>query len=121
MQEKDRQFARKRLDKEMRHYRLAAREPEPTAGLLRAVRQVLGVPVAEITAKMGVCRSVVCGLEASEVNKSIMLGSMARMADAMGCKLVYGIVPKDGKTLEELAEERMWRNTLKDREQGRSS
>jgi hypothetical protein len=26
----------------------------------------------------------------------------------MGCKMVYGIVPEGGKTLEELAEYRLW-------------
>jgi hypothetical protein len=30
------------------------------------------------------------------------------MAQAMGCKVVYGIVPEGGKTLEELAERRLW-------------
>jgi hypothetical protein len=33
---------------------------------------------------------------------------MSRMAQAMGCKMVYGIVPEGGKTLEELAEYRLW-------------
>jgi hypothetical protein len=34
------------------------------------------------------------------------------MAGAMGCKVVYGIVPKNGKTLGELAEERLWAAVL---------
>jgi hypothetical protein len=34
------------------------------------------------------------------------------MAEAMGCKVVYGLVPLNGKMLEELAEERMWRDVL---------
>jgi hypothetical protein len=36
----------------------------------------------------------------------------------MGCKVVYGIVPRDGETLEELGEERFWRKALKSRDQG---
>jgi hypothetical protein len=43
---------------------------------------------------------------------SITLGSLGRIAEAMGCKVVYGVVPLNGKTLEELAEERMWRDVL---------
>jgi len=36
----------------------------------------------------------------------------------MGCKLVYGIVPENGKTLEWLEEARLWRAVLgKDGEQ----
>jgi hypothetical protein len=34
------------------------------------------------------------------------------MAQAMGCKVVYGIVPNRGKTLEELAEKRLWAEVL---------
>jgi hypothetical protein len=34
------------------------------------------------------------------------------MAEAMGCSVVYGLVPLKGKTLETLAEERLWRKVL---------
>jgi hypothetical protein len=37
---------------------------------------------------------------------------MARQAEAMGCMVVYGIVPKGGKTLDRLAEERLWTRVL---------
>jgi hypothetical protein len=33
---------------------------------------------------------------------------MARLAAAMDCKVVYGVVPKRGRTLEELYQERLW-------------
>ena len=36
-------------------------------------------------------------------------------AEAMGCKVVYGIVPEGGKTLERLAEERYWKGVLGER------
>jgi hypothetical protein len=108
MRERERKLARKRLDMEMRPYRRAGRDKNPTNGLLRAVRHVLRIPVKEIAAKMGVNRSVVFDLEAREPKNTINLNSMSRMAEAMGCKVVYGIVPIGGKTLEELAEERLW-------------
>lgn len=112
MRERERKLARKRLDVEMRPYRRAGAEKNPAAGLLRAVRQALRVPVAEIAVKMGVNRSGVFDMEAREMQGTITLRSMARMAQGMGCKLVYGIVPQEGKTLEELAEERMWAEVL---------
>jgi transcriptional regulator with XRE-family HTH domain len=112
MREKERTLARKRLDVEMRPFRRAVVEKKPTSGLLRAVRQTLRVPVAEIAKKMGVCRSVVLDLEAREPKNTVTLKSMSRMAQAMGCKMVYGIVPEGGKTLEELAEKRLWAGLL---------
>jgi transcriptional regulator with XRE-family HTH domain len=90
----------------MRSYRQAGREKNLTNGLLRAVRHALNVPVAEVAEKMGVNRSVVFDLEAREPKNTISLRSMSRMAQAMGCKVVYGIVPNGGKKLEDLVEER---------------
>ena len=112
MREKERRLARMRLDVEMRSYRHAGRAKNPTNGLLRAVRQALRVPLAEIAEKMGVNRSVIWDLESGERKNTISLRSLSRMADAMGCKVVYGIVPKGGKKLEELAEERLWASVL---------
>jgi hypothetical protein len=88
--------------------------------LLRAVRRVLGVPVAEITGALGMDRSVLFGLEQSEGRGTISLNSMERVASAMGCKFVYAIVPLGGKTLEEMGEERKWvkKVMLEIREQG---
>jgi transcriptional regulator with XRE-family HTH domain len=112
MREMQRKLARKRLDLEMRSFRQAAREKNPTCELLRAVRQALRVPVAEMAGKMGVNRSVIYDLETGERTNTISLRSMSRMAEAMGCMVVYGIVPMGGKKLEELAEERLWAELL---------
>ena len=112
MREKERSRERRRLDAEMRPYRHAGAKKNATKGLLRAVRQTLHVPVAEIGAMLGKSCSAVVDLEASELRGTIKLRTMSRMAEALGCKVVYGIVPKDGKTLEELAEERLWARVL---------
>jgi len=112
MQEKERMFALKRLDKEMRFYRWAGREKNPTNGLLRAVRQALHLPAEEIAQKMKMNRSGVFDYETRELKNSITLKSMSRMAEAMGCKMVYGIVPEGGKTLEELVEAKLWAELL---------
>ena len=112
MRERERVLARRRLDLEMRPYRRAGLTKKPTNGLLRAVRRALRVPVAEIAGKMGISRSVVFDIEEREPKNSITLRSMSRMAQAVGCKMVYGIVPLGGRTLGELAEERLWASVL---------
>src|ERR1700691_3486495 len=108
MREKRRKIARRILDEEMRPYRQAGKVKDPTNGLLRAVRQALGVPVEEIARKMKVSQSLVFDLEAREMRGKILLSSMAGMCDAMGCKMVYGIVPLRGRSLEDLATMRYW-------------
>jgi transcriptional regulator with XRE-family HTH domain len=96
----------------MKSFRSAAREADPTNALLRAVRRALAIPVKEIAERMGVGRSTVNDLELRERSQTISMRSLARMADAMGCKVVYGVVPINGRTLENVAEERLWRKVL---------
>jgi transcriptional regulator with XRE-family HTH domain len=108
----ERRLARKKLDAEMKAFRGAAREANPTGSLLRTVRRALAIPVKEIAEKMGVGRSTVNDLELNERSQTISMRSLGRMAAAMGCKVVYGVVPVNGKTFEHLAEERMWRKVL---------
>ena len=112
MAERERKLARRRLDEEMQTYRRAGIRKNPTSGLLRAVRRALGLPMAEIAGKMGVSESAVFEFEVIEGKGSIKLSTISRVAEAMGCKLVYGIVPKGGKTLEWLAEKRLWESIL---------
>jgi transcriptional regulator with XRE-family HTH domain len=107
VRELERRVVRRRLDKEMQPFRRAALEPQPTNGLLTVVRQVLRLPVLEIAGKVGVDRSVLYGLELSERRRTITLKSLSRVAKAMGCRVVYGVVPLGGLTFEELADERM--------------
>jgi len=112
MRAMERRVLLRKLDKEMRYYRLAAREENLTSELLRTVRKVLRVPMKEMAEKMGTVELTVFQLEGREGTGSITLRSLERMAEAMGCKVLYGVVPLNGKTLEELAEERMWRDAL---------
>ena len=66
MLERDRKLLRRRLDEEMMPFRKAGRERNPTDGLLRAVREALRIPLAEIAEKSGVGRSTVNDLERRE-------------------------------------------------------
>jgi len=113
MRECDRAELCQNLDDEMRPFRQAAGKKDPTPKLLRNVRMALGIPAAEIAAKLDCCPALVYRLERSEAQASISLKSMDRMARAMGCVVVYGIVPMAGKTRENLAQYRMWKKSLK--------
>ena len=112
MRESERELARRRLDKELRYYRLAGKERRPTQELLRRVRQVLGLRSAEVARAMGVNRSVLFRLEGSEARGTISLRAMTRVAQAMGCQVVYALIPGDGTTLEEMADRRQWKKRL---------
>jgi predicted DNA-binding mobile mystery protein A len=112
MRAEERDSARRKLDKEMRPFRQAGKQRNCTTALLRAVRQALGIRAAEIAREMGVHRSVLFRLERSEARGAISLDAMEHMAESMDCMVVYGVVPRYGRTLEELAERRRWKNEL---------
>jgi predicted DNA-binding mobile mystery protein A len=103
-------MARKKLDKELRWYRIAAREKNPTNGLLRTVRRLVNIPVAELAKTLGVDRSVLYRIERREDKGTLTMNSMYRVAEAMNCKMVYALVPLHGWTLAELTE---WRRLRK--------
>lgn len=112
MREEDRKPMRLRLDEEMKPFRAAGRRQNSTNGLLKAVRQALGIRLEEVAERSGMARSVVNDIELRELDGRVMLRSLGRMAEAMGCKVVYGVVPLNGKTLEGLAAERLWKKVL---------
>ena len=47
-------------------------------------------------------------LEEGEARQTVSLRSMSRIAQALDCKMVYAFVPRDGGTLEEMADRRKW-------------
>lgn len=103
MRERDRFTARRKLDAEMRPLRVLGKKRGQTEGLLQAVRTALGLRAGVVAERLGVNRSVLFRLEKSEKEWRINLASMSRVAEAMGCEVVYGIIPRKGTTLEQLA------------------
>jgi transcriptional regulator with XRE-family HTH domain len=116
--------ARLRMDEEMRPFRHAAKEKNPTNALLRTARKVLEIPAGEIAQKLGVSRNVIFDLEEREGKGTAKMQSLARLAEAMDCMVVYGVVPRGGRTFERAYEARLWGKILGDagtegpREQG---
>ena len=72
---------------------------------LRAVREATGITVRQMAMRLKKAPTLVAKLEKSEAEYRITLGSLRDSADALGCRLVYAIVPKTG-SIQELAEER---------------
>jgi predicted DNA-binding mobile mystery protein A len=77
----------------------------PARGWLRAVREALGISQQEVATATKVKRQSIIGFEQAEARDRITLRNLRRVADAMGCELVYAIVPKSG-SIQELAEQR---------------
>lgn len=83
----------------------AVRDDRPTGGWIRAIRESLGMTQAQLAARIGLARQSVQDFEKAEAQRRITLESLDRAAAAMGCKLVYSLVPQNG-SLDEMRERR---------------
>lgn len=66
----------------------------PPAGWLRTVRQALNMPQRELARRLGVTQPAVAALESREASGAITVDALARAADALGCDLVYALIPR---------------------------
>jgi predicted DNA-binding mobile mystery protein A len=101
------------MDRQFRHLRLSQLDrklsearslpPRPSGGWIASVREALGLTLAEVGQHLGAPRQTIQKFERAEATDRITLGTLRRVADAMGCDLIYALVPKSG-SFAELAE-----------------
>jgi predicted DNA-binding mobile mystery protein A len=77
--------------------------PRPSGGWIAAVREALGLSLADIGRRLHVPRQNVQMFERAEAADRITLATLRKVAGAMDCDLIYSFVPKSG-SFEELAE-----------------
>ena len=56
----------------------------------------------QLAKRVGLRRTTIVTLESSEARYAITLERLERLARAMGCLLVYGLVPENAASLDEL-------------------
>lgn len=77
----------------------------PRDGWVRAIREALGMAQTQLGRRVGISRQSVQDLEKAEAERRITLDSLDRLARAMGCRVVYSVVPDKG-SLDDLRERR---------------
>jgi predicted DNA-binding mobile mystery protein A len=70
----------------------------PARGGIRAVRNALGMSGADLAARLQVTAASVSDIERSESQGRIRLDTLERAAAAMGCDLVYALIPRGSLT-----------------------
>jgi len=66
----------------------------PRGGWIQAIRTGLGMSAADLARRMNVAPSTIHRLEASENAGTINLESLNKVADELGCDVVYALVPR---------------------------
>jgi len=98
----EREEARRKLEEMILPFEAARARGSHVDGWLRSMRKQMGADAGELAGKMGVQRKEIFRLELMEKRERIGMGKLRRAADALGCELVYGFVPREGM-LSELA------------------
>ncbi len=109
---KPRRFARqdaalcRRLDESLLGFRAARRlvADADKRNWLSSVRRATGVPASVLAKRLGVSETEVFRLEKAERERRLGVANLQRAAEALGCELVYALVPAEG-SLEDLAAE----------------
>lgn len=81
-----------------------ASKQTPKVGWLRVMRKALGLTAIQLARRAGSSQANIAKAEKNEVKGSISLRTLAHIAEAMDCKLVYCIVPT--RPIETIIEER---------------
>lgn len=85
---------RERLDRRLK--RLNAKAVDlvpPERGWINAIRRALGIPSAVLAERLDVSQPRIIALERAEADGSIRLQTLRRAAEALGCRVVYAVVP----------------------------
>jgi predicted DNA-binding mobile mystery protein A len=89
-------LGRRLLDRRLALWRdlPGAARARPQGGWIRAIREALGMSASDLASRMGVTHAAVAKFEASEQRGRIGLDTLERVADSMGCDVVYALVPR---------------------------
>ena len=81
--------------------------PRPPKGWVRAIRDALGMSSRELAERLGVTQQAVSQLEAAERDGAVTIDRLEGVAQALGCRLEYALVPE--RPLGQMVHERAQR------------
>ena len=90
--------ARAALDNRFSQAANDALRARPHAGWIRAIRDALGMSQRELAARLRITGPAVAKFEQSEVQGTITLATLSKVAEALDCTLVYALVPRTSLT-----------------------
>lgn len=90
---------RRQLDESLLRLRGIKR---PIRGYIHEIRSALEMTTYQLAERMAVSQSTVMDMERNEVNGTISLRSLEKAASALGCRLVYALLPET--SLEDMVE-----------------
>ena len=94
----------RQVDSALAPFREISEKDRPVSGWIRAIRDAYGMSLRQLAERMGVSKTTVATLEKNEAAETIKLSSLRAVGAALGCDLVYSLVPRG--SLEESVQRR---------------
>lgn len=104
------EMARRHLDVKFKNAGLLKALIRPQSGWIRAIRDALGITGQILADRVGISRPRVMAIEKDEVLGKLTLNTLEKMAEALGCELVYALVPR--QPLEKMVYEQARKKAL---------
>ena len=99
MTTKNYKLIRDQLDQALKRFKVLQTMNIPQKGWVRAIRVALGMNGRQFAQRMSVSPARISKMESDEVAGAVTLRTLQRAAEALDCRLVYGLVPRT--TLED--------------------
>lgn len=97
----------KQLDQQLKEWReVSNKYGRPRVGWIKTLRQALSMSSLQLASRLGLTRTRIVKLENAEAHDAVTLRTLREAAEALGCELVYAIVPKGNSTLEDIIKNR---------------
>lgn len=89
------------LEETIRPFRAVTDTQKPRGGWVRTMREALGMTNVQLARRLGrKAPQTIEDMQENEVTETIKLRTLRELADALGCRLVYALVPT--KPLDEM-------------------
>lgn len=75
---------------------------KPRVGWIKTIRTALSMTEEQLAYRLGLTRGRINQLEKAEAENAVTLRTLQETANALGCELVYAIVPKGDTSLENI-------------------
>ncbi len=95
----------KQLDRRFKRKILLIEIEIPRDGWIKEIRTALKMTYAQVSKKLSITPSAVLKFEKNEINGTININSMNKIAETLNCKFVYALVPNE--SLEKIIDTRV--------------
>ena len=100
------QLRLEQLDDLLEEYGQLMNLTRPQQGWVRSIRESLGMSAEQLAQRVGVSRSTIQAMERNEAGKKITFESLEKLAHGLGCRVVYAVIPEEGKSFSGLLRDR---------------